>query len=416
MTTTTDALWVSTTDYPVDPRPQDLQEFFGIPPDPPEALDGNIREKRKHWKKKQSKARSDEALGFAEAVLQAIAEAEDALKRGAEVHGATTGPLGASGPARRAAATVDDVWRELERLLFRGRYREALDRMVAYEPRWGTHPAFIDIRAAVILDVVQNAPEHKVATGLLWSAIEGARQALQTMGPSEARYVTLIELLEAAGDVAGAARATNEAIAAVPAASLTFRLKQFARTLAERSWPEVLRLATAMDAQGGDADRTLRSELVQLLMAKAGAELLPICSGDDLAEYRRVVATAAWIAQGVPEAEDFVRFHRMWATNADQKVFAGNWQWRALFGILTAFVGLPLLNLMAGKPAWRVVLDGPPAGDSRMSRRRLISRNRSWFLVTRNAYLEIVHDDIRLPWQQRSGQWIELDPEPLFDF
>ena len=128
--------------------PRDLQEFFGIPPSPPEALGANIREKRKYWKKKQQKARSDDALAVAGAVLQAIADAEDALTRGAAATGGGDGgvPARAARPARRdvrrrraggssndscSAAATATRWTRVQR----------------YEERWGEYPRFIDMRS-----------------------------------------------------------------------------------------------------------------------------------------------------------------------------------------------------------------------------------------------------------------------------
>src|SRR5260370_27468503 len=134
MATATALAWLDAPDFAPGPAPRDLEEFFGIPPSPPENLDANIREKRKYWKKKQQKARSEEFENHAGAVLQAIAEAEDALKRGS----AATGGGGTGFEAEvvdRAPASIDDVWRELERLLFRGRYADALDRVRQYEER-----------------------------------------------------------------------------------------------------------------------------------------------------------------------------------------------------------------------------------------------------------------------------------------
>src|SRR5580704_2408235 len=87
MSTATALDWLDAADFAPVPPPGDLQEFFAIPPAPPEVLGANIREKRKYWKKKQQKARSDDALAFAGAVLQAIADAEDALTRGAAATG-----------------------------------------------------------------------------------------------------------------------------------------------------------------------------------------------------------------------------------------------------------------------------------------------------------------------------------------
>ena len=74
-TATTDLEWLNTADFAPVPTPKDLEAFFGIPPSPPEELGANIREKRKYWRKKQQKARSDDALNYSGAVLQAIADA-----------------------------------------------------------------------------------------------------------------------------------------------------------------------------------------------------------------------------------------------------------------------------------------------------------------------------------------------------
>src|ERR1700761_6335974 len=87
MTTAAAVDWLDKEDFSPAPTSAELQEFFGIPPAPPGELDANIRSKRKHWKKKQQKDRSDEARQYAGAVLQAIADAEDSLKRGAAATG-----------------------------------------------------------------------------------------------------------------------------------------------------------------------------------------------------------------------------------------------------------------------------------------------------------------------------------------
>lgn len=157
--------------------------------------------------------------------------------------------------------------------------------------------------------------------------------------------------------------------------------------------------------QSGD-DRALRSELVQMIVGRVAAELLPLSSAEAVRVYQLVVATAAWIADGVPEAEDFVRAYRMWASNADQPVFVGgNWQWRAFFGLITLFIALPLLNSSMAKPAWQVLLAGPSLAENGKRKGAFAAQNRAWFLVTLNAYIEPVHEKCKLPWQQRPGQW-----------
>jgi hypothetical protein len=414
MTADTALDWLNATDFAPTPTPADLQEFFGIPPSPPDELAGNIRQKRKYWKKKQSKARSDDALRFAEAVLQAIADAEDALIRGSAATGGGDAEF-QPGVGDRDPVTIDDVWRELERLLFRGRYQDALDRVRRYEDHWGQYPNFIDMRSMVILDAVQNLPGITLDPGILQSAVDGSRWAIDKMGPTEARYLTLIDLLEAGGRSGEIPAVLAAASRRLPQMSASFRVRALTVRFAEEAWLPLLRHCVDLVGQAGD-DRALRSELVQMIIGRAAAELLPLDSADAVQRYQVIVASAAWIADGVPEAEDFVRLHRMWASNADQLVFGGNWQWRAFFGLITLFLALPLINGSMSKPAWQILLDGPVLGETGKRKAAVASRNRAWFLVTRNLYIEPVHEKARLPWQQQVGHWPEIDAAKLFNF
>jgi hypothetical protein len=359
-TATTNLEWLNEADFAAVPTPRDLEEFFGIPPAPPEELGANIREKRKFWKKKQQKARSDDALKFAGAVLQAIADAEDALKRGAAATGGGDSEFQRGAPDR-APASIEDVWRELERLLFRGRYRDALDRVQGYEQRWGAYPDFVDMRSVVILDAAQNMPGIVFNPGVLESAITGTRQVLEQLGPTEARYLTLVELLQVAGHPDQVLGVFDEARSKLAKPSASFQVRELALRFQQGAWTPVLRHCVSLVQESSD-DRALRSELVQLIIERAVAELLPLTSDAAVQEYKRIVATAAWIADGVPEAEDFVRTHRMWASNADQPVYGGNWQWRAFLGLITLFMALPLINSSGAHPAWQVLLNGPAFG------------------------------------------------------
>lgn len=416
MTTATALEWLDATEYAETPAPGDLMEFFGIPPSPPEELGANIRAKRKYWKRKEQKARSDEFLNLAGAVLQAIAEAEDALTRGAAATGGgDAGPQ--PGPSDRVPMSVDDVLRELERLLFRGRYRDALDRVQRYQARWAEYPRFIDMRSVVVLEAAQNVPGIVLDPGLVASAIGGAYQVLQQIGPSEAGYLTLIELLEVAGRASEIPGVFAEAARRLPHISAAFRVRELAMKFKSEPWHPLLRYCVQLVQQSGD-DRALRSELVQMIIGRVIAELLPLRSAEAVTEYQQAVMAAAWIADGVPEAEDFVRAHRMWASNADQPVFGGNWQWRAFFALVTLFIALPLLNSSMAKPAWQVLLAGPSLAEAGPGKRKgaVYAQDRAWFLVTRNAYIAPVHDTCKLPWQQHPGQWPQIDHSQLFNF
>jgi hypothetical protein len=413
MTTATALQWLDTTEFAETPTPRDLQEFFGIPPSPPEDLGGNIRAKRKYWKKKEQKARSDDALNYAGAVLQAIGDAEDALTRGATATGGGEGEFQPRTPDR-VPVSIDDVLRELERLLFRGRYRDAMDRVQRYQERWGDYPRFVDMRSVVILETAQNVP-GALDPRILQSAIGGAYQVLHQIGPTEAGYLTLIELLQIAGRAAEIPAVFAEAARRLPEISASFRVRELSMKFKSEPWEPLLRYCVQLVRQSGE-DRALRSELVQMIIGRATAELLPLSSAESVGIYQNVVAAAAWIADGVPEAEDFVRAHRMWASNADQPVFGGNWQWRAFFGLITLFIALPLLNSSMAKPAWQVLLAGPSLAEPSKRQGAVSTQNRAWFLVTRNAYIEAVHEKSKLPWQQQPGQWPEIDVSKLFNF
>ena len=414
MTTATAQPWLETTDYSQAASNAELEAFFGIPPSPRDALDVNIRDKRKHWKKKQQKARSDDALRRAGGVLQAIADAEDQLKRGAA---AAAGGARQAEPADvdRTSLTAEDVSAELERLLFRGRYNDALDRVRRYEERWGRYPAFVDMRAVVILEAVENVPGIQLPPGTVESAIIGIRQVLDQIGPTEARYLTLVELLQAAGRPAEVPGVFAEANARLERVSASFRASELKIRFRKEPWTALLRYCIDLVQEATD-DRALRSELVQMILERAVAELLPLKSAEAVRQYQTVIAVAAWIADGVPEAEDAVRFHRMWASNADQPVFGGNWQWRAFFALITLFIALPMINASTARPAWQVLINGPVLKEPRRGKAAASSRNRAWFLVTNNPYIQPVHAKIKLPWQERPGHWPDIDISKLFNF
>jgi hypothetical protein len=273
------------------------------------------------------------------------------------------------------------------------------------------------MRSVVILEAAQNVPGIVLDPRIVQSAIGGAYQVLHQIGPTEAGYLTLIELLEIAGRAEEIPAVFAEAAKRLPQISASFRVRELAMRFKREPWDSLLRYCVQLVRQSDD-DRALRSELVQMIIGRAVAELLPLSSVETVREYQKVVAAAAWIADGVPEAEDFVRVHRMWASNADQPVFGGNWQWRAFFGLITLFIALPLLNSSMAKPAWQVLLAGPSIAEEGKGKRKgaVSTQNRAWFLVTLNAYIEPVHETSRLPWQQQPGQWPEIDTSKLFNF
>jgi hypothetical protein len=390
-----------------------LYEFFGLSSDDPGELDEHIRTKRLLWRHRQARARTQGASQYAAAVLDAIAWAEDRLKRGAHEDARERATVL---PMMRDPSSLDEALANLETLLATGQYATALTQLRSYNDRWGSEPQFVDMRANVILEsAAQAGVGALVDTNLLKSAIAGERQAIRELGPSEAKYLTLIELLGLAGYGEEMVDVLDEVLRNVPEPSPWFHARLIALVQPSSLTPALLHACVDLADGAHPEDRAMRSLLVQVIIDASRRLYLPIDSLERLDGYRAAVATASWIAQGVPEAEDFVRMHRMWAANASQLIFAGNWQVRAFIGLITLLAGLPLLNRLMSKPAWQILLDGPIVLEGRYSGSSR-ARNRAWLIVTRNHYVFRVHQGIRLPWQAEPDQWIDIDPEPLFTF
>lgn len=405
-TTPTETKWLYASDYPPAPNPRDLKEFFGIPPTPdtPENLDQNIREKRKLWRKKVNNG-SAEGRKHADAVLQAIDEAEDAVKRGASSDGSHAGTYGAGEVDTATPSSVEEAWRKIETLLFRGRHADALERLSQWRPLFGSDPRFLDLSAVTILDVATNAPTIPVPRAVLDGAIADARLALAEFGYRENHVMTLIELLDIAGDTAAADAVFEEAAKRLERPSGEFLIRRLKVMLRQPQWPATLRFAVDLVNRDPD-DRSVRSDIVQMFVANVTSSCLPIDSPEKLATYREVIDTTAWIASGVPEAEDFVRAHRMWAANADQPIYAGSWQWRAFFTLITGFLLLPLFNRSFAQPAWKILLRGPAAAQNLKKPRDAVKADRAWFLVSAD-YVHAAHADVKLPWQSVPGSFPE---------
>ncbi|MCB0973117.1 MAG: hypothetical protein KDB86_01005 [Actinobacteria bacterium] len=405
--------WLLEAEFPEHSTPQDLYSFFGIPPDPAEDLERNIREKRKVWRKKSAKGRSSEAKRLSAAVLQAIDEAEDALLRGAEVANFDRPEQTTS--TRVDPRSIESIWAEIETLLYRGRYQATLERLDNYGTEWSADPRFRELRSTVILDIAQTEPQLLRGSQAVADALKDARRAIAELGPSEPRFLTLIDLYDAVGEHRQADQAFAEAMQKVEHPSAVLRARQLKITARDGDISALLRVAIDL-VRGTPDDRGLRSESVQAIMEAVTRQVLPVRDETTLVYYKDAVAVASWIADGVPEAENFMRPHRMWAANVDQRIFSGNWQWRALGGILSGFLLLPLINRAFSKPGWKILLDGPAQAGEVRSARRAKKQDRTYFLVMRNNYVKTAHAGVKLPWQAVAGHWIEIDPTSLFDF
>lgn len=106
-------------------------------------------------------------------------------------------------------------------------------------------------------------------------------------------------------------------------------------------------------------DSALRSNTAGALVKAARTALLPIADATALHTYIDVINLAAWCADGVPEAEDYVRPYRLWAAQAASSAYVGRIEWRSIISVLSGFLLLPVMNRARSKPVWKLFFDGP---------------------------------------------------------
>jgi hypothetical protein len=354
--TTTREAWMTTSTLPRGASYENMLEFFGIPPYTAERLDENILKKRRDW---HYKTNSGNPVGRRKAkeVVALIQRTAQALKRG--VLDGQGGGAAAEIPDA-VFQTLEELWRIISEYVFGDDYDRAMQ--VAHEAvsRWGMTPDSASVLAWVVATGFNTG--NLVHPALLTEGMRAADAAVRGR-PGEARnWESLTGLLMASS------RATD-AVSAIDAAEksltggLTARLyiiRARAMIGLPRAEEAMIAAVQAVHTALSDADvvTAVRSEATDLLVTWIAANLLPIKSVTDLGRYVEMVDAAAWCSHGVPEAEDMVRVHRMWAANAGQRVFVGSWKLRSFLAVCTGFISLPIHNLVRSSPAWQVFVNG----------------------------------------------------------
>lgn len=398
--------WLTISDYPARPTPNDLMAFFGIPPDPESQLDENISKKRRHWHRLAQTA-PPEGRQLALAVKTAIAEAANALKRGAEAHGGGNGqreaPVDPS--AFNDPKTVEELWRVIQRLIFRQRYADAIECARNAAKKWpnNTEP-FVAFGFTVNAAVSQGGTDLAPAT--IDQAINVMERVMKVSGTAR-EYRIIIGLLQAVGRIQEALEWSDQAeetLSPFPPDMLGLRVG-----LEARAGQINCAMVTAVEAvHGNPSDDGIRGECVDALLNFALEKLLPVGSAEDALAYERLVRVAAWCADGVADLEDRVRLHRLWAANCAQKVFAGNPALRSFVAIISGFLLLPVYNSASSRPAWQILNDGPVA-DGRAKKRSM--KNFAFYQVASSPYVKTIHQSAtgQLSWVHESGRWPDLD-------
>jgi hypothetical protein len=395
--------WLTTADYPPRPSHNDLLSFFGIPPDPPENLDDNIGKKRRYWHKAAQTAPPD-GRERALAISQAIKEATNALKRGGEAQGGTTSAGGADDTYTLEPKTLDELWRVIQRLIFRQRFKEAVACANAGSAKWPqSAEPLVAFAWTVQMALTQGSTE--VAPGTVNEAIKVLGGVLR--GRADAReYRIMIGLLQGAGrdaDALATSYAAEKVLRPFPPDMLGTRVVLLARF----GDTDTAMVTAAAAVHRNPNDDGVRGECVDALLRFALEKLMPVSSPELAAAYARLVNVAAWCAQGVPDLEDRVRLHRLWAVNCGQKVFAGNPAMRSFVAIISGFLLLPVYNMASSRPSWQILLEGP---STKTRAKRRTTQNAAFYQVASSPHVQAVHDTIgvRFSWVN-AGHWPELE-------
>jgi len=334
-----------------------MLEFFGIPPHPKDQLAGNIGSKRRVW---HHKTNSGNPVGRAKAkeVEALIQRLSQTLMRG--IPGGADGGGATVEMPDAVFETLEELWRIVTEYVLADDYDQALQ--VAREAT--SRLAETSDAAAVLAWVLATGfnTGSLINPDLLAEGLTAADTAVGEHPEVARNWESKVSLLVAASRGQDALAAVEQAAKAVTG-PITARLQIMRARVAVslgRTEEAMIAAVRAVNTALADADDVpaIRSEATDLLVTWVSTKLLPIKSAADLARYVELVDVAAWCSDGVPDAEDQVRVHRMWAANAGKRVFVGSWKLRSFLAVCTGFISLPIHNYVRSSPAWKVFSEG----------------------------------------------------------
>jgi hypothetical protein len=355
MAATTES-WMTASKLPRGSSYQEMLKFFGIPPYSADRLDENISRKRRSW---HHKGNCGNPVGRAKAkeVVALINNLALAVKRG--VADDTGGGAETEIP-EAVFRTLEELWKIISELVLADEYDAALHVAREAVSRWGLTPDAGSVLAWVVSTGFNTG--NLIHPGLLAEGMQAADVAVRGQAAEVRNWESKISLLVASSRMLEALASAGEAERAL-AGRMTARLHILgARALMSLNRAEEAMVAAirAVNTALPDPDNAsaIRAEATELLVRWVAANLLPIKSPATLSRYVEMVNAAAWCSHGVPEAEDMVRVHRMWAVNAGKRVFVGSWKLRSFLAVCTGFISLPIHNYLRSSPAWHVFIEG----------------------------------------------------------
>lgn len=347
--------WETSSTLPRGATYEQMLEFFGIPPYSPDRLDDNIGKKRRLW---NHKTNSGNPAGRTKAreVVTLIHRVSQAVKRGAQEDG---GGGAAAEIPDAVFETLEELWRIISEYVFADEYDEALQVAREAVSRWKSADAASVLAWVVATGFNNGGLAHPT---LLTEGLEAAETAVREQPGVARNWESKASLLLASSRAQEALAAIEEAERAVAGSvtAMLYLLRSRAAIALDRPDEAMAAAVRAVNAAMADSATVsaIRAEAADLLVSWLSAHLLPVKSPAALVKYVEMVDVAAWCSYGVPEAEDKVRVHRMWAANAGKRVFVGSWRLRSFLAVCTGFISLPIHNYLRSSPAWKVFAEG----------------------------------------------------------
>ena len=246
--------WENETLLPRNPSPEQMLAFFGIPPYSAEALDENIKKKRRRWNRLSNSGNAD-GREKAEKVLALIQRLSEAVKRGAE--GEQGGGVESEIPAE-VYETVEELWHILEEYLFAFEYDDAIRVARDAVKRWQN----ADAAGALAWVVAATVSSDGFASpALLAEGLDAARVAIRDQPGVVRNWESTASLLLADSKVAEA----------IGASIIRRAVEQPLRTLVENAGGEGSVVVNEVKGRkGNEGYNVATGEYVDLVKAGVG--------------------------------------------------------------------------------------------------------------------------------------------------
>jgi len=214
--------------------------------------------------------------------------------------------------------TLEELWRIISEYVFADEYEEALQVAREATNRWQRSVRAADGRRCPRLGRGHHGHQRRHHRPVLLNEGLAAAQTAVRERPNEPRnWESIVSLLIASSRTPDALAAVDQAERATggKVSSMLCMLRARVAVSMGRADDAMTAIVRAVSRAEPAQATAVRSEATDLLVGWAG-QMLPIKSAAELNRYVEMVDVAAWCSNGVPEAEDMVRLHRMWAANA----------------------------------------------------------------------------------------------------